>query len=355
MTWNHGRHIINQYPLLPIRISLNLGSIIRSQFLAQTLDASGKFKKLLITNKVVAHLLNSLTSFISCTTKSNLTADTGLKSLVLLILLSSIQIIINQSFAAGQLMITPTRVVFEGSDRSAQVNVVNTGNATETYRIAFVEKRMTENGDFEAIKTPKHDDKLASNMIRFSPRQVILPPGKSQTIRLMLRRPKNIQDGEYRSHLYFQVIPKNASNDIDKLLNENNTQVKIELTPIVGITIPIIVRHGETNVSATLENPQLIQPSQRDSRTLLSLQINRTGNQSVYGDLTIKLFNQGNETILGRANGIAVYIPNSHRNVQLPLNLDPETTINNGKIVITFRERPDNGGAILAKSELQLP
>jgi len=52
-----------------------LDSAVSSRFLAQALVAPSQFKKLLITNKVTTHFLNSLCTSISCTIKSNLTAD----------------------------------------------------------------------------------------------------------------------------------------------------------------------------------------------------------------------------------------------------------------------------------------
>ena len=283
-------------------------------------------------------------------------AKNRLTGLILLIILSSIQISFNQSYAAGQLMIAPTRVVFEGRDRSAQINVMNTGNATETYRISFVEKRMSESGDFITIEKADAGERFASKMIRYSPRQVVLPPGKSQTIRLMLRRPKNISEGEYRSHLYFQNIPKNSAKNVDQLVNDNNKQVKIELTPIVGITIPVIVRHGKTSANSALQDMKLIKPNNKDPRTKLVFQINRQGNQSSYGDLTAThIPNDGNEKIIGRANGVAVYLPNSHRKVQMLLNMAQGQSLSKGKILMTYRERPEDGGALLASTELLLP
>ncbi len=44
--------------------------------------------------------------------------------------------------AAGGVMITPTRIVFEGRTRSAEVTVRNSGTASATYRISFKNMRM---------------------------------------------------------------------------------------------------------------------------------------------------------------------------------------------------------------------
>ena len=53
--------------------------------------------------------------------------------------------------AQGNLLITPKRVVFEGSRRSMDLNLANIGNDTATYAISMVQIRMNEDGSFETI------------------------------------------------------------------------------------------------------------------------------------------------------------------------------------------------------------
>ena len=54
---------------------------------------------------------------------------------------------------AGDLLVTPTRVVFEGRQRTAQITLVNRGAAAATYRIAFTNLRMNEEGGTKEIET----------------------------------------------------------------------------------------------------------------------------------------------------------------------------------------------------------
>ena len=98
------------------------------------------------------------------------------------------------------LLVTPSRVVFEDRTRTAQVTLVNKGSETATYRISFIRQNMTEDGKF--VPAEKDESGLYSDtMVRYSPRQITLSPGQSQVVRLMLRKPKNLPDGEYRSHM----------------------------------------------------------------------------------------------------------------------------------------------------------
>lgn len=53
---------------------------------------------------------------------------------------------------AGDITVTPTRIMLEGRTRSATISLANTGARKATYRLAIVNMRMTENGGFERIE-----------------------------------------------------------------------------------------------------------------------------------------------------------------------------------------------------------
>lgn len=257
--------------------------------------------------------------------------------------------------AAGQLMVAPTRVVFDNRDRSAEVSVMNTGDETASYRISFVRKRMTVTGDFETVTEALPGEQFSDEMIRYSPRQIDLPPGKSQTIRLLLRKPGKIEDGEYRSHLLFQNVPRIKQQSIDTLAQPDSQDISVTLTPIIGITIPVIVRQGVAKVVTTLKQLELQRPSQTDPTYKLGFNIERDGNQSVYGDIAVYYKpKSGQAKVIGRANGVAVYTPNVVRRVQLVLAVPDGTQIEHGTISVEYRARPEDGDEVFAKAELLL-
>ena len=97
---------------------------------------------------------------------------------------------------AGDLVVSPTRVVLEGRTRSAQLGLVNKGSTTATYRITVVNMHMDESGAIKEVAKPVDGQQFADDLFRYSPRQVTLEPGASQAIRLLLRKPKDLADGE---------------------------------------------------------------------------------------------------------------------------------------------------------------
>ena len=95
-------------------------------------------------------------------------------------------------------------------------------------------------------------------LIRYSPRQVTLEPRVAQTVRVQLRLPADLPPGEYRSHLLFRAVP---SAEAAPPTTSPAAELSIQLTAIYGISIPVIVRHGETSVTTTLSELDLVPPT----------------------------------------------------------------------------------------------
>lgn len=256
--------------------------------------------------------------------------------------------------AAGELMIHPTRVVLEGANRTAQLDLINSGTETITYRISVARRRMTEDGRVVAIDKPAAGERFADEMIRFSPRQVVLRPGVAQAVRLQLRKPADLPDGEYRIHMLFQALPpaRPAAAPADAP-GSGTDSIDIHLTPVFGASIPIIVRHGQTTASVAVRDLQ-VTPVGSEAVPTLSLAIARSGTRSVYGDLIVLYRSrQGSERVVGRANGMAIYVPNGIRRVTLPL-ADLGNSTPAGELRVTFEERPEQKGRVQAEARLRI-
>ncbi len=257
----------------------------------------------------------------------------------------------------GGLTVTPTRIVFEGRDRSAEVLLVNTTSIAMTYRISFKNMRMLENGSYEDIDTPRKGELFADQMIRYSPRQVVLEPGVSQTVRLLLRKPVNLATGEYRSHLLFQGIPpETAGQDIENLdLKEGELQIRIKTA--FAVTIPVIARHGELSAMVSITDLALTPSENPDKPAILFFRLNRSGNRTVSGDIevTFKSNQGGDEYVVNLVRGIAVLCPYPARIVRLSLGPPEGVVMQNGSLHLVYRASPEEGGKILAEADIQVP
>ena len=252
----------------------------------------------------------------------------------------------------GNLLISPRRVVFEGSKRSMDLNLANTGKDTATYAISMVQIRMTESGGFETITEPDPGQRFADRYIRFFPRSVTLGPNEAQTVKIQLIRANELTPGEYRSHFYFRSIPKPAPLGQPEAPKDTTT-ISVRLTPVFGITIPAIIRVGESTAKVTLSDLSLDLAT--DTLPRISMVFNRTGNMSVYGDISVDHISvQGKVTRVGIANGVAVYTPNLKRSFQFSLNKLPGVDFRSGTIRVIFSASSDVAPVRLAEAELPL-
>ena len=280
--------------------------------------------------------------------------DERVRSRILCFLLFVVTFFTSLSSAAA-LLITPSRVVFEDRTRSEQVTLTNKGNETTTYRISFVRKKMTEHGQFVMVDEGE-EGMYSDEMVRYSPRQIVLAPGQSQVVRLLLRKPRGLADGEYRSHMLMQALPKVTQTDISKAVDEGGEGISIEITTVLGISIPVIVRNGSLDASMTFSNVRYVKSDDAENKSYISLDMNRTGSQSTYGDFRVTHIDEaGNKVVVAIIKGVAVYTPNTLRKYQIPLGAPDGKAFDNGRFHITYTESgKDESTGLIASADLEL-
>jgi hypothetical protein len=242
---------------------------------------------------------------------------------------------------AGDLLVAPTRVVLEGRKRAAEVILNNTGTKEATYRISLVSLHMDEKGQYHETAPADAKSPTADGLLRYSPRQVTLKPGESQTIKIMARGDTSLPDGEYRSHLAFHATPDlSLGEDVEAKAKAKDGEIAIRLVPVYGVSIPVIVRRGELEATAGISE------ARSDGKTV-SLNLVRSGGKSVYGDVVVA----SGDKIVAEMRGVAVLLPNRKRQVTLTLDNPPPQ---GATLSITYRARAEDGGAVLATSSVKL-
>jgi fimbrial chaperone protein len=182
---------------------------------------------------------------------------------------------------SANLLINPTRVVLSPSDRTADVTLINTSTTTNTYRIGWVEKKAKEAGGYDDLSPEAAANfPIASSMIRYSPKQVTLKAGERQTIKLAIRRPQGLANGEYRSHLLFKALPPADAEQAEG--RDNSTSLKINI--LLTFAIPVVVQQGSLNYQVTLNNASIsYNPANKSGA--VNLNMARTGTSSVIGNI----------------------------------------------------------------------
>jgi len=255
-------------------------------------------------------------------------------------------------FAQGNLLVTPRRIVFEGKKQREEITLANTGKDTAFYSISFLQYYMTKEGSFEEITEPRQGQLFADSYLRYFPRSVEIAPGESQVVRMQVRPRPGMTDGEYRSHLYFRAIPKEKPLGEDDAASDS-TVIGIKLTPIFGISIPVIIRYGKVDFKVSINNLAL--EKQENGTLALKIELDRNGNRSTYGDLSVDYIAPGVEkTNVGMIRGIAVYTPNNERRIVLPLHITEGVDFKNGKLLVRYTSSNEARSKLYAEKELVL-
>lgn len=248
------------------------------------------------------------------------------------------------ALAAGDLLVAPTRIVLDGA-RGTEVILNNVGSEPATYRISLELRRMDREGRLDEVTAGTETDKEKATlaMVSYAPRRVTLPPNQPQVIRVGARLAPDVADGEYRAHMLFRAVPSAVPAAAGP-----REGLSIALTPIYGVTIPVIVRKGALQAVATISNVRLVRSQ---GETALAFRMTRVGERSVYGRLRVT--RPGIAKPLYEARGIAIYAEVAERTVSLPLPAEAIAAMP-GPVIVQYLEDNDVGGLIAeARAELR--
>jgi hypothetical protein len=263
----------------------------------------------------------------------------------------------NVSAENAGLLLYPTRLVLEKNERSATINLKNNGEANGAYKIELIDMVMEENGVIREVMPTEKAEFSAKDMIRIAPRSVSLMPAQDQNIRLLIRKPDNVTQGEYRSHLRVTLVhgdyQPNAAN------SDQQQGASLAIKPKLALVIPIILRFGQTSYQVTLANPAISQQQDNSAKysNYLSLSLQRTGDRSAMGDIEItwKPTPDSNPIPLAYHAGVPVYRPTAKRLVHIPLDVPKGQSLQQGTLTIRYLTQEQEGRQLIHAITHTLP
>lgn len=246
----------------------------------------------------------------------------------------------------GDLLVAPTRLVLDGR-RGTEVILNNIGDEPATYRISVEFRRMTPDGRLVDVAEPTPEEKLASEMIVYAPRRVTLAPNQPQSVRIAARAPQGIADGEYRVHLLFRAIPpaRPVAAPSDQ---PPTTGLRFALTPIYGVTIPVIVRLGNLSAKAGIANVHL---ASHEGKPAVALDLSRSGDRSTFGE--VRVLKAGVKEPIAIQKAVAVYKEVASRRMTIPLDEAFKGSAG-GPVTVQYVETFDDGSNVIAETQAVL-
>ena len=237
------------------------------------------------------------------------------------------------------LFVAPHRILMNPTEKVEVINVANKSDQTHRYDLTLIDQVMNDQG-----MTLRQDtfDYSAKRMIRFVPKRFTLKPGERQIVRVMVKRPEGLADGDYHSHLLFREVPLSVQDKqtLKDVRSEQNKEKKVnfEIRALYGVAVPIVVQHGKIESDILLGDASFI-PATDKVTASLSVKFERTGNAEAAGQVGLSYIKaEGGEPIqLIEPIWVRLYheVNTVTRNIQIK-DMPEGVKLSGGKIVLTL-------------------
>lgn len=222
--------------------------------------------------------------------------------------------------------ILPRKVVIEGRDRGGEITILNMFDKPGLYRLNIINYSQDEEGVYTLLEEPLSPHFDPEKLVRVSPKQFEVGANGRQKIRIAVKKPDDLPEGEYRFHVvatrYDTVAQQRASSDVQ----EREGQVSVQMSMNLGVSIPVVVRHGDLDSSATITNIE-IKDSEAAGDVIPAdahVTIQRDGNASALGRINVFYTGQGvKKERIGEISNMNVFHEIQERVVKVPLEMDP--------------------------------
>jgi P pilus assembly chaperone PapD len=231
--------------------------------------------------------------------------------------------------AAPNIHFTDYRILLTDKKVSSNYQIFNQGNSEAYCYTSVVDHQVAANGKLTLVKNNDRPETSAIDMLRISPRRVAIPPMSSQKLKVVARKLRQQDDGEWVS--YMSLKCKDSKEVMSNGLN---------MSPNFIFNIPVVVRKGDLEAKAQFEKIALTQQS---GQYFADVSIRREGERSLYGNIMVF----DDTGLLAIRKGLSHYLQSNVVSMQLPLKQAPK-----GKVKIEFIEQPQFGGDIHLKRTL---
>lgn len=230
------------------------------------------------------------------------------------------------SSAWAGLLITPTILVFGPKDRFASVTLVNSGDKISSYNMKLIYFSVAEDTGSYTL-TENVDGVDIREYLVFSPRRVTLKPGEKQKLRIALKRPAELPDGDYRAHLRFEVDDEEADGDVQAASGAGisgeaaraSAQVKVK----VNYSIPVVVRSGaESDLGVEIGQVSFSRDPENGALNLL-VPISKTNlKRSLISYMKVYNVVSGKRVLVSELSNANIFEGVSRRSFQVPVKQD---------------------------------
>ncbi|MBI1931630.1 MAG: hypothetical protein HYS24_03760 [Ignavibacteriales bacterium] len=236
----------------------------------------------------------------------------------------------------SQVIISPYVVYMDEGNKFGSMIIQNESFDPYEISISFIfgfpVSDSLGNRSMQYLENPTEEYPALNNWITAFPKKFILNSKERQTIRLMVKPPKDIAKRTYWTRIVTSSTPINK----DTTVNSGNG-VSAKLKFVLNQVTTAIYRTDSISTDLNIENVSLIKDS-TDSYQLL-YKMNQLGNSPYFGNFKLEVKNSKGEILLDEQDYLSVYY-NITRNYVLPKE---KFTSGNytAKYFIKFNEKED--------------
>ncbi len=245
--------------------------------------------------------------------------------------------------AAAEIIISPLRQVITPQAPLAVFEISNPADRIIDVKTDWIDMRALAEG--YAIASPDERRTLsAAPYLTVSPAFVRLEPGERATVTIKLQPGVAPPPGERRSHLLF-------TSDVQRtpVKKAGGLQADIGL----GVSAPVILRRGRTDVEANFFNTALVRDE--DGDLVLETHVERRGAHSTFGRLVADFAPANDYAPLSAwpkvIDNATIHVDAPPQNFALPLNIEALPT---GRLTLRYEGRAEYAGIVFAEKVFEI-
>ena len=231
--------------------------------------------------------------------------------------------------AAPSIHFTDYRILLSEKQTTKDYQIFNQGNSPAYCYTGVIDHLVANDGRLTLAKGKARPETSAADIVRISPRRVMVPAMSNQKVKVVARRFRQLPDGEKVSYLNLRCKQHNPK-----------PSGRVNIQPNFIFNIPIVVRKGQLQAEAKMESVRL---EQIRGQYVAKVNLTRKGTRSLFGNFLV----YDEKGILATRNGISHYLQSDTVPVEMPLKMKPR-----GKVTIEFIEQPQFGGDLHLKHTL---
>lgn len=204
----------------------------------------------------------------------------------------------------ANVLVSPTIVFISDKNPTGRITLLNRGNSIQEVSVYF-SFGLPVSDSLGNISVTFQDSAVTDprsclEWARAFPKRVIVGPDESQTVRIMMRAPDNLPDGEY----WARIMVRSQKAAVEVPVAGEQEGIRTQVNMITEMAIMLKYRTGDLISDMELQNASAVL---KDSTVEVMIDLENRGNVSYMGMLETRLLDSDNKEISSNLRKIAVY------------------------------------------------